>query len=52
MHEYEREGWTFHAKGLWYYPPGGNGLPTMTMVGSPNFGYRKAYLLTRFKSRV
>jgi len=39
MHEYEREGWTFHAKGLWYYPPG-NSYPTLTMVGSPNFGYR------------
>jgi len=39
MHEYQREGWTFHAKGLWYYPPGED-LPTMTMVGSPNFGYR------------
>eukprot|EP00088_Acartia_fossae_P038693 TRINITY_DN4013_c0_g1_i10.p1 TRINITY_DN4013_c0_g1~~TRINITY_DN4013_c0_g1_i10.p1 ORF type:complete len:470 (+),score=63.70 TRINITY_DN4013_c0_g1_i10:43-1452(+) len=39
MHEYQREGWTFHAKGLWYYPPDSK-LPTMTMVGSPNFGYR------------
>lgn len=39
MHEYQREGWTFHAKGLWYYPPKSE-LPCLTMVGSPNYGYR------------
>ena len=39
MHEYERPGWTFHAKGLWYTAPGQT-LPSLTMVGSPNFGYR------------
>ena len=33
-----RPGWTFHAKGLWYSPPGED--PTLTVVGSPNYGYR------------
>ncbi|XP_048482743.1 CDP-diacylglycerol--glycerol-3-phosphate 3-phosphatidyltransferase, mitochondrial [Plutella xylostella] len=39
MMEYEREGWTFHAKGLWYYAPGA-GLPCATVVGSANLGER------------
>ncbi|XP_072931896.1 CDP-diacylglycerol--glycerol-3-phosphate 3-phosphatidyltransferase, mitochondrial [Epargyreus clarus] len=39
MLEYERTGWTFHAKGLWYYPPG-SGVPWATLVGSANFGER------------
>lgn len=39
LFEYQRKGWTFHAKGLWYYLPGEK-LPSATMVGSPNFGYR------------
>ena len=39
--EYQREGWTFHAKGLWYTPSMSiSSLPCLTMVGSPNFGYR------------
>eukprot|EP00123_Amoebidium_parasiticum_P011557 comp20786_c0_seq1/m.27305 comp20786_c0_seq1/g.27305 ORF comp20786_c0_seq1/g.27305 comp20786_c0_seq1/m.27305 type:complete len:482 (-) comp20786_c0_seq1:192-1637(-) len=41
MHEYARLGWTFHAKGLWYFLPGDN-LPCCTLVGSPNFGMRSA----------
>ena len=36
-----RPEWTFHAKGLWYSPPGED-HPVLTMVGSPNFGYRLA----------
>lgn len=41
MFEYRREGWTFHAKGLWYTPSMSiSSLPCLTMVGSPNFGYR------------
>ena len=41
MFEYQREGWTFHAKGLWYTPSMSiSSLPCLTMVGSPNFGYR------------
>ncbi|XP_063846143.1 CDP-diacylglycerol--glycerol-3-phosphate 3-phosphatidyltransferase, mitochondrial-like isoform X1 [Scylla paramamosain] len=39
LHEYRRKGWTFHAKGLWYARPG-HTWPALTMVGSPNFGWR------------
>ncbi|XP_049868908.1 CDP-diacylglycerol--glycerol-3-phosphate 3-phosphatidyltransferase, mitochondrial [Pectinophora gossypiella] len=39
MFEYQRPGWTFHAKGLWYYPPGSN-VPWGTIVGSANLGER------------
>ncbi|PIK61702.1 putative CDP-diacylglycerol--glycerol-3-phosphate 3-phosphatidyltransferase, mitochondrial [Apostichopus japonicus] len=39
MHEYYRDGWTFHAKGLWYYLPG-QSLPSLSLIGSPNFGHR------------
>ncbi|CAL4202519.1 unnamed protein product, partial [Meganyctiphanes norvegica] len=39
MSEYLREGWTFHGKGLWYYPPQSS-TPNLTLVGSPNFGWR------------
>ncbi|GFR58042.1 CDP-diacylglycerol--glycerol-3-phosphate 3-phosphatidyltransferase [Elysia marginata] len=42
MMEYTREGWTFHGKGLWYYLPS-QALPSLTLVGSPNFGYRSVY---------
>ncbi|CAL1527046.1 unnamed protein product [Lymnaea stagnalis] len=42
MMEYVRDGWTFHGKGLWYYLPS-QPLPTFTLVGSPNFGYRSVY---------
>lgn len=37
--EYIRKGWTYHAKGLWYYSPGSE-KPSMTLIGSPNFGDR------------
>ena len=39
LHEYLRSQWTFHAKGLWYSPPRED-FPTLTLVGSPNFGHR------------
>lgn len=39
MHEYQRKGWTFHAKGIWHYLPG-QVLPSLTLIGSPNFGFR------------
>ncbi|CAB0003143.1 unnamed protein product [Nesidiocoris tenuis] len=39
MYEYIRAGWTYHAKGLWYYPPQ-ESRPIMTLVGSSNFGSR------------
>jgi len=41
MFEYQKEGWTFHAKGLWYSSY--SSLPCLTMVGSPNYGYRSVY---------
>ena len=37
MWEFRRPDWTFHGKGLWYSE---NLRPCLTMVGSPNFGYR------------
>eukprot|EP00092_Neocalanus_flemingeri_P027299 GFUD01029609.1.p1 GENE.GFUD01029609.1~~GFUD01029609.1.p1 ORF type:complete len:463 (+),score=141.61 GFUD01029609.1:102-1490(+) len=46
MFEYQREGWTFHAKGLWYSSSPSmslSSLPCLTMVGSPNYGYRSVY---------
>ncbi|KAK3760716.1 hypothetical protein RRG08_010687 [Elysia crispata] len=42
MMEYSRDGWTFHGKGLWYYLPSQT-LPSLTLVGSPNFGHRSVY---------
>lgn len=39
MAEFQKQGWTYHAKGLWYTLPGHH-LPTLTFIGSPNFGYR------------
>lgn len=55
--EYRRSGWTFHAKGLWYTEPNstspdgrgevGDGdvlpAPCLSLVGSPNFGWRSVY---------
>ncbi|EDX12415.1 CDP-diacylglycerol--glycerol-3-phosphate 3-phosphatidyltransferase, mitochondrial [Drosophila simulans] len=37
--EYEKPGWTYHAKGLWYYLPEAL-LPNLTLIGSSNFGER------------
>lgn len=39
LSEYLRDGWTYHGKGLWYYPPNCN-YPCLTLIGSPNFGER------------
>ncbi|KJH53423.1 phospholipase D domain protein [Dictyocaulus viviparus] len=36
MYEYHRDGWTFHAKGLWIE----TATQTATLIGSSNFGYR------------
>lgn len=35
--EYERPGWTFHGKGMWYYFAGDE-HPSMTLIGSSNYG--------------
>lgn len=40
--EYERENWTYHAKGLWLYPPNSS-LPHLTVVGSSNYGERSVH---------
>nr|CAG4649465.1 EOG090X08SX [Scapholeberis mucronata] len=39
--EYQRQDWTFHAKGLWISI--GEPRPCLTLIGSPNFGYRSVY---------
>lgn len=39
LFEYQRPGWTYHAKGLWYYLPGSY-MPDLTLIGSSNFGER------------
>lgn len=39
LYEYEKPGWTYHAKGLWYYLPG-SFTPDLTLIGSSNFGER------------
>lgn len=39
LFEYQRRGWTYHAKGLWYYLPGSY-MPDLTLIGSSNFGER------------
>lgn len=45
--EYDRESWTFHSKGIWFYPKHqcssnrhSDKYPTATIVGSSNFGLR------------
>ncbi|KAM9774176.1 CDP-diacylglycerol--glycerol-3-phosphate 3-phosphatidyltransferase, mitochondrial isoform X1 [Syngnathus typhle] len=42
LHEYHRPQWTFHAKGLWYYLSEQD-RPCLTLIGSPNFGYRSVH---------
>jgi CDP-diacylglycerol--glycerol-3-phosphate 3-phosphatidyltransferase len=37
--EYYRPNWTFHGKGLWFYPKS-SPLPLVSLVGSSNFGCR------------
>lgn len=37
--EYQRAAWTYHAKGLWYFPVDSS-LPCMTVIGSSNYGER------------
>ncbi|KAI9023831.1 hypothetical protein CLU79DRAFT_804006 [Phycomyces nitens] len=41
IEEYKRPGWTYHAKGLWVCLA--NQIwPSVTMIGSPNFGHRSS----------
>lgn len=37
MWEYFRPNWTFHVKGLWFFPSH-KSAPIMTLIGSSNFG--------------
>ncbi|KAI8324227.1 hypothetical protein GQ54DRAFT_237369, partial [Martensiomyces pterosporus] len=41
VEEYSRDGWTYHGKGVWCYLD--QKLPQLTMIGSPNYGYRSIY---------
>jgi CDP-diacylglycerol---glycerol-3-phosphate 3-phosphatidyltransferase len=43
VYEYDREGWSFHGKGIWISPSDPN-KPRATMFGSSNFGSRSAEL--------
>lgn len=36
---YNKPGWSFHAKGIWFFTP----TFCLTIVGSTNFGYRSVY---------
>ncbi|XP_063961961.1 CDP-diacylglycerol--glycerol-3-phosphate 3-phosphatidyltransferase, mitochondrial-like [Lytechinus pictus] len=42
LYEYYRDAWTFHVKGLWYYLPE-ESHPSLTLIGSPNFGHRSVH---------
>ncbi|XP_030840085.1 CDP-diacylglycerol--glycerol-3-phosphate 3-phosphatidyltransferase, mitochondrial [Strongylocentrotus purpuratus] len=42
LYEFYRVAWTFHVKGLWYYLPE-ESLPSLTLIGSPNFGHRSVH---------
>ncbi|GAB4822465.1 hypothetical protein N2152v2_009511 [Parachlorella kessleri] len=49
--EYNRPGWEFHAKGFWYTPAGSPG-PTVTAVGSSNYGFRSLHRDTEMQFLV
>ena len=55
LHEWVRDGWTYHAKGIWVTPTGdstsdesGN-YPVMTLFGSTNLNSRSANLDTELQ---
>ncbi|KDD72318.1 hypothetical protein H632_c3521p0, partial [Helicosporidium sp. ATCC 50920] len=41
LYEYARPDWEFHAKGMWWRPPGFADYP-VSVLGSSNFGARSA----------
>ena len=45
LQEWDREGWTYHAKGLWVSPTQGE-RPVLTLFGSTNLNSRSANLDT------
>ncbi|KAJ1915249.1 CDP-diacylglycerol--glycerol-3-phosphate 3-phosphatidyltransferase [Mycoemilia scoparia] len=42
INEWNRPGWTYHGKGFWS-SIGNEKYPSLTMIGSPNYGYRSLY---------
>ena len=44
VREWGKEGWTYHAKGIWLYPHDAKASPSLTLLGSSNFGTRSASL--------
>lgn len=45
LKEWNRPGWTYHAKGIWLSPKPGS-LPILTLFGSTNLNSRSAQLDT------
>ncbi|PWN32978.1 uncharacterized protein FA14DRAFT_162165 [Meira miltonrushii] len=43
INEWNKQGWTYHAKGIWFSPKV-DSKPTLTLLGSSNFGIRSAKL--------
>ncbi|KAE8224432.1 hypothetical protein CF319_g2672 [Tilletia indica] len=43
MRRWEKDDWTYHAKGIWITPPAAHN-PTITLLGSSNYGRRSAHL--------
>ena len=39
LHEYTRDGWTYHAKGVWF-TSSSETSPWLSVIGSSNFGMR------------
>ncbi|ORY25639.1 putative CDP-diacylglycerol-glycerol-3-phosphate 3-phosphatidyltransferase [Naematelia encephala] len=46
LREWEREGWTYHAKGMWLSPATSNAQPFLTFIGSSNLSTRSMTLDT------
>nr|GAT47409.1 predicted protein [Mycena chlorophos] len=42
--EWEREGWTYHAKGIWVSDTDPDALPKLTIFGSTNLNSRSAHI--------
>ena len=40
VRHFSRDGWTYHAKGLWLWPGVDKGGPTLTLIGSSNLSER------------
>ncbi|PPQ92572.1 hypothetical protein CVT25_007264 [Psilocybe cyanescens] len=45
LSEWEKPGWTYHAKGIWL-SPGPSSLPILTLFGSTNLNSRSAHIDT------